>query len=245
MIPKTIHYCWFGRSSKPAEALRLIEGWRHLHPDFKIIEWNEDNFDINICDYVRQAYELKKFAFVSDFARGHALFNEGGVYLDTDVELVAPLDSLLNNQGFIGFEHGNSIATSTLGFIPKHPLMERYLKQYRLRKFIDAMGTMDLTTNVTVMTKLAGDLGLKANGKLQFLNEGVVCLPMPILSPLDYVNQVDYRTKETIAIHHYSHSWGSRSSKLKRFLARFIGLVFGKNTVAYLRVKIQKLRHAN
>lgn len=219
-----------------------MNGWRRLNPAFRIIEWNEDNFDLDACEYASQAYQAKKYAFVADYARGLAMLSMGGVYLDTDVELIAPLEPLLSHEGFIGFEYGNSIATSTFGFRPGHPLMERYLRHYGGRKFISAEGVMDQTTNVRLMTKLAQDIGMIPDGSFQQLGEGVVCLPMAILSPLDYVNHVDHRTRGTVAIHHYSHTWGGLRDKCKKFLSRFAAAIFGKSLTALIRSKIGRAR---
>lgn len=235
MIPKVIHYCWFGRTAIPPQAARLIAGWRNSHPDYRVIEWNEDNFDISCCRYVSEAYERKKFAFVSDYARGAALFSMGGIYLDTDVELVGRLDVLLDSEGFIGFEHGNSVATSTMGFCPGHPLMRKYLAQYRDRAFVQADGTLDTTTNVAVLTRLAMESGLRLDGTPQVIADGVVCLPMQVLSPLDYVNFADHRDASTVAVHHYQHSWAGASARLRKLLARGVGTVIGPKALAWIR----------
>lgn len=104
LIPKVIHYCWFGRGPMPTLALKCIQSWNKYMQAYKIIEWNEDNFDVNCCIYVKQAYKAKKYAFVSDYARFHILYHHGGIYMDTDVEVLRPLDALLNNQMFAGFE---------------------------------------------------------------------------------------------------------------------------------------------
>ena len=242
MIPKIIHYCWFGRSAKPLAAERFIAGWRQLHPDCRIIEWNEDNFYIGCCRYVREAYARRKFAFVSDYARGAALFSMGGVYLDTDVELVAQLHPLLGFEGFIGFEHGNSIATSTMGFRPGHPLMRRYMEQYRDRAFVRADGSLDTTTNVVVLTRLAVESGLRPDGTRQLLANGVHCLPMQVLSPLDYVNFIDHRDATTVAVHHYRHTWGGPLSKLRRMLARCISRIVGVGAIQWIRLQLAPAR---
>lgn len=240
MIPRIIHYCWFGRGPKPAEALRFIAGWRRLHPDFSIIEWNEDNFDVTCSPYVRQAYERRRFAFVSDYARGEALLRMGGVYIDTDVELVARLDSLLAHEGFLGFEHGNSVATSTMGFRPGHPLMAAYMRQYAGRQFVRPDGGEDTTTNVAVLTRLAQAAGLRLDGARQEMADGVVCLPMQVLSPLDYVNLVDHRDESTVAIHHYQHSWGNRTDRVRRGLVRAARALLGERGLSWLRAKMRR-----
>lgn len=241
MIPRIIHYCWFGRGDKPPEVARFIDGWRRLHPDFRVIEWNEDNFDIGCCRYVREAYARRQFAFVSDYARGLALLSMGGVYLDTDVELLGRLDGLLDSEGFIGFEYGNSIATSTMGFRPGHPLMRRYLEEYQERAFVRADGSLDTTTNVIVLTRLATEFGLKLNGTAQVISSGVVCLPMQVLSPLDYVNLIDHRDSSTLAVHHYQHSWGGPLVHLRKRLMRGVATIFGPKVLGWIR---SKLSHA-
>ena len=114
-IPKIIHYCWFGKKEKPNIVKKCISSWKVILKDYEIIEWNEENFDISSNNFVRQAYENGKFAFVSDYVRVYALYNYGGIYLDTDVEVFKNFDPLLNNESFWGFEEKNFIATSTIG----------------------------------------------------------------------------------------------------------------------------------
>ena len=235
MIPKKIHYCWFGRGAKSADAILFIEGWKRLHPDYRFIEWNEDNFDVTCCSYVQQAYEKRKFAFVSDYARGLALLKEGGVYLDTDVELVAKLDPFLQHDAFFGFEEANLVATSTIGCRPGHPIIQAYLDQYSNRLFVQADGSMDMTTNVTVMNRLLIARGLKPDGSEQRLAGGIACYPKQYFSPLDYIHFVDHRDDRTVAIHHYQHTWGGPVDHIKKRLARIFACLVGPSIFAWLR----------
>lgn len=235
MIPKIIHYCWFGRGPKPKEASRFIDGWRRLHPEFKVVEWNEDNFDVGCCTYVREAYERRKFAFVSDYARGLALLKVGGVYLDTDVELVGRLDPFLRHEAFFGFEEANLIATSTIGCRPGHPVIQAYLDQYRARKFVRPDGSCDLMTNVTVMNRLLLRQGLRPDGSQQELAGGIACYPMQYFSPLDYIRRIDHRDNRTVAIHHYQHTWGGPVDRLKKHLAAALARLLGPSVFAWLR----------
>ena len=115
MIPKIIHYCWFGSNKKPRKVRKCIAIWKKLLPDYEFIEWNEDNFDINMIEYAKEAYNEKKYAFVSDVARLYALLQFGGIYMDTDVELLKPLDSFLNHRAFCGFESENFLSTAMIG----------------------------------------------------------------------------------------------------------------------------------
>jgi hypothetical protein len=193
MIPHIIHYCWFGKGPKPAEALRYIEGWRALAPGFRLVEWNEENFDVFGTPYTANAYRARKFAFVSDYARGKALLEMGGVYLDTDVELVSSLEPFLERRAFFGFESGNVVATSTIGAEPGHPYLAEYMDQYKGRTFLLPDGRHDLTTNVTVLTRILSGRGMVADGSFQNLPEGAVIFPMNYFSPLDYVAHSNHR----------------------------------------------------
>jgi mannosyltransferase OCH1-like enzyme len=130
MIPKTLHYCWYG-GEKPEDVKRYIEGWRRLMPEWRFIEWNESNTDLQSCAFVKEAYEKKGYAFVSDFARLDALFAQGGVYLDTDTELLKPLDAFLDCELFLGFEDGSFFCASTIGALPGNQLLKALLEQYR------------------------------------------------------------------------------------------------------------------
>ena len=129
MIPKKIHYIWFGKGEKNERIKACIESWKKYLPDYEIIEWNEENFDINYNAFTKSAYENKKWAFVSDVARLWVLYNEGGIYMDTDVEVYKPLDELLNNEGFIGFEDIHYLSSGTIG-AAKNNLVIKYLLDY-------------------------------------------------------------------------------------------------------------------
>ena len=153
-IPRIIHYCWFGKGEKPKIVLKCIESWKkHLH-DYEIKEWNEENFDINCNTYVSEAYKMRKYAFVSDYVRVYALFNYGGIYLDTDVEVFKPFDDLLSHETFWGFEQENYIATSTIGSMKGNNLIKIFLDKYTIKGFIKDDGTQDDQTNVAIITKM-------------------------------------------------------------------------------------------
>ena len=146
-IPKVIHYCWFGRNEKPNLFYKCFESWKKYCPDYEIIEWNEDNFDINMIPYVKEAYEAKKWAFVADYARLWIVYHYGGIYLDTDVELLRPLDNLLASEAFFGSEDEKSIATG-LGFGARkgNNVVKCMLLDYSDQHFKNKDGTYDLTT---------------------------------------------------------------------------------------------------
>ena len=123
MIPKKIHYCWFGGKPKPQKVLDCIASWRQFLPDYTIMEWNEENFDIYQNRYAREAYETQKYAFVSDFARLKILFDEGGIYLDTDIEVIQNFENFLHHMAFMGFEYGKFLATCVIGTEPQNPMI--------------------------------------------------------------------------------------------------------------------------
>ena len=135
MIPKKIHYCWFGGNPLPELAIKCIESWKKYCPDYEIIEWNESNFDVNALKYTKEAYENKKMAFVSDVARMYALVNIGGIYMDTDVEVYKPLDPFLNDEGFTGFEDIHYPVTATMGAVKNNPVIKLMLDYYNCIDF--------------------------------------------------------------------------------------------------------------
>ena len=136
MIPKVIHYCWFGGKPLPKLAKKCLASWKKFCPDYEIIRWDESNFDVNGCDYSREAYEAKKWAFVSDYARLKVIVDNGGIYMDTDVEVVKPLDEFLSHEAFSGFENPRSITTGIMacekGFAPFAEMLNEYYTQHFL-----------------------------------------------------------------------------------------------------------------
>lgn len=222
MIPKTIHYCWFGRGPKPDLAKRCIESWKKFCPNYEIKEWNEDNFDLDMYPYTREAYDNRKFAFVTDVVRLYALYNEGGIYMDTDVEVLKPLDSLLGYKGVSGFEAESRIPTGLMAFEKGHPLVQELLDDYIGLHFVREDGTLDLTTNVTRITNVCNKHGFIPNGQLQTIADFTL-LPQDYLCPKDYETKQVHLTDNTLCIHHFDGSWISKSSKLKKKIAVFIG----------------------
>lgn len=137
MIPKIIHYCWFGGKPKPDGVLKCIESWRRCCPDYEIREWNEGNFNVSSLTYTSEAYNSGKWAFVSDVARLHALINHGGIYLDTDVELIRSFDHILDNNAFVGFEGSRFIATAVMGSVQGNTTMIDFFKLYEDANFVN------------------------------------------------------------------------------------------------------------
>lgn len=237
-VPKLIHYCWFSNNQKPHSVIQFIDNWKSMLPDYEIKEWNESNFDIHCCEYVRQAYQEKKYAFVSDYARLHALYNLGGIYLDTDVEVVKSLEPLLTDHVVLGFEEFNYIATSTI-IAPKHSkFIKDFMDSYHSRSFYKENGELDQTTNVQKLTKILDSCGLIRNNQEQLLNyydEKILILDQLKLSPMDYPNSINKADETTYTIHHFGQTWASNKIKTKKILKKIILIIIGGKGLKYFR----------
>lgn len=205
MIPKTIHYCWFGRNPKPKLAEDCIRSWQKYCPDYEIIEWNEDNFDINSNVYVKEAYESKKWAFVTDVVRLYALCNYGGIYMDTDVEVIKPLDRFLEHTAFSGFEDLTNIPTGIMAAEKGHPLFQELLAHYENRHFL-IHGEPDLTTNVETITNMLTPKGFVPNNQYQEI-AGFALYPYDYFCPCDVHTMKVTVTENSYTIHHFAGSW--------------------------------------
>lgn len=216
-IPKIIHYCWFGGNPLPDDAKRYINSWRKFCPDYKIIEWNEKNFDLNSVAYVKEAYEAKKWAFITDYVRLHALYNYGGVYMDTDVEVLKNIDIFLDNEAFSGFEREDAIPTGIMASEKGNPFIKELLDEYNDIHFIRSDGSLDLTTNVTRITNKALKHGLELNNFKQKLFHFTI-YPKDFFCPKDYLSGEIVLTPNTYTIHHFSGSWHTpRQKKVQKF----------------------------
>ena len=247
MIPKIIHYCWFGNNPKPALALKCIESWKKYCPDYEIKEWNENNYDIGFCNYSRQAYGKKKWAFVSDVARFKILYENGGVYFDTDVELLRPIDSLLETSGFMGFEttmwglYGNKSEEHWLlnpglgmGAEKKSPVLNKLLNEYTTRLFENDDGTLNLETICEYTSKFFYEGGMRSANVFQKIF-GYDLYPKDFFNPMNSKTGKIKTSKETFSIHHYAASWTSKSQKFNVKVFRILNTILGeKNTNSLL-----------
>lgn len=235
MIPKIIHYCWFGGKPLPRSARRCIESWRKFLPDYEIKEWNEQNFDVECCRYVAQAYAARKYAFVSDYARYLVLLNEGGLYFDTDVEVIAPMDELIDHGPFVGIE--KSLATNGtdptapvgvapglgMAALPGMPFVREILDYYSDKDFSIEEGTIVYHT-----TRLLREHGFVNANSIQHV-AGFTIYPDDYLCPMDSTTGIITKTPNTVAIHHYACSWinhntlSFRLHQLKNLLIRIFG----------------------
>lgn len=214
MIPKVIHYCWFGRNPLPAEAKKCIKSWKKYCKDYKIIQWDEDNYDLSTAPlYVRQAYEAKKWAFVTDYVRLHIVHEHGGIYMDTDVELISAPDHLLDHAAFFGFEDGLHIATG-LGFGAEKgcSILYEMMRDYDDIPFIKEDGSFDITPCPMRNTQILLRHGLKQDDSMQTI-QGCLILPSRYLCPLDYSTGLLNKTPDTISIHWFSASWLTKEQR--------------------------------
>jgi len=248
MIPKIIHYCWFGNSKKPKIALKCIKSWKRFLPDYKIIEWNEDNFDINSNAFTNYAYRMKKYAFVADYVRLYVLYHYGGIYLDIDVEVIKNLDSFLDEYAFTGFETNEYAVTGIIGSEKGNPLIKEILDYY---ENIDNFNVLkNWTPNTTIITNIFEKYGLVKNGKTQYLDKYIHIYSSNFFCPLDNRTGKLMITKDTYTIHHFNGSWVPFFKKTKWKLGKVIISIFGmdyynlfhkniKNIIALLkRIKL-------
>lgn len=223
-IPKVIHYCWFGNGKMPKLTKKCIESWKKHCPDYEIICWNEENFDFGQNQYAKEAYEAGMWAFVSDYARLKVIYDYGGIYMDTDVQIIKPIDPLLEYEGYMGFEKNGKVA-SGLGFGAEkgNEIVGRMLKSYDDIAFVKPDGSYDLTPCPDRNSATLTEMGMDLNNTDQIFC-GVRFLPAEYLSPMDYYTGEKVITGNTYSIHHYAASWTSSVSKRTTRIKRIIGV---------------------
>lgn len=231
MIPKIIHYCWFGNNPLPQEAIKCIESWKRFFPSYEIKQWNETNFNVNIIPYTEEAYKAKKYAFVSDFARFWIIYNYGGLYFDTDVEIIKPMDKILQEGAFMGCESdfnspkGIRVAAG-LGICceSKHKIYKELINLYQDLHFIEN-NNINTTTVVEYTTRILINNGLKNIAGIQDI-AGIKIYPKEFFCPIDYSTNKLLITSNTYSIHHYAASWHGPKEKLYRIVRKFLGEKF-------------------
>lgn len=239
MIPKIIHYCWFGKNPLPESALKCIESWRRFFPDYEIKEWNESNFDVNVVPYTSEAYSIGKYAFVSDYARMWVLYHYGGVYFDTDVEVIRSFDDILEyGRGFMGFETQEFVAPGLGMALPKNSIIAiEVMDEFGRTRFLNEDGTFNPNGIVPITTSVLKTHGLMLNGKLQNM-EGITIYPIEWFNPFDDATGRLRKTENTHSIHWYTKTWMKRQSKFRITLARFLHRIFGKSYLSKIKNSI-------
>ncbi len=231
-MTKTIHYFWFGGAEKGKTIEKCIDSWRKYFPDFEIKEWNETNFDVRQNKYISQAYDAKKYAFVSDFARFKILYEQGGLYFDTDVEVIKPFYELFELSAFAGFETNEYVAPGLVLWAkePGNEMLGEILETYSELEFINPDGTQNTVTICKYFTELLQNHGLKNDdGTIQTVGSFSV-FPKEYFCPFDDLTGVLSKTDKTCAIHWYAKSWMSKKdiirNRITRILHRFLGVDF-------------------
>jgi mannosyltransferase OCH1-like enzyme len=234
MIPKIIHYCWFGRGQMPELALKCIESWHRYLPDYTMKLWNEGSFDINTVPYVKEAYEARKYAFVTDYIRLYALYHEGGIYMDTDVEVLKPLDDLLDLPAFSGYESNKftNFPTGLMASAAGGVWVKEQLDYYTDRHFILPDGSLDMTTNTVTISRIMKENGFELTGEYQVYKNDMHCFPSDYFCPMTSTRVLKL-TKNSYCIHHFAGSW--HTPTLKQKIKKF---VFGKIVGAKLTDKL-------
>lgn len=245
MIPKKIHYCWFGGNPLPESVKKCKESWKKFCPDYEIIEWNESNYNVHKMPFISDAYTAKKYAFVSDYARLDIIYNEGGIYLDTDVELIRPLDALLSHSAFMGMELIGEVNTG-LGFGAEK--YHRFIGENRDVYLKETFNTSNLVTCVELTTNLLVTKGLEKNNSIQII-DGVTIYPIEYFCPYNMETRKTLITDNTYSIHHYDATWygtGINAKMKKIFLPIkikiriFIDMVLGEGTYEKLKQYFKK-----
>lgn len=242
MIPKVIHYCWFGGNPLPEFAVKCINSWRKFMPDYEIKEWNESNFDVNIIPYTKEAYEAKKYAFVSDYARFWILYHFGGVYFDTDVEVIRPLDEIIERGAFMGCEidgqdpHYRDIAVNPgLGLAVEagHEVYKAILEKYATLRFLNEDGSLDTTTVVQYTTDVLKVFGLQNITGIQQV-AGINIYPQRYFNPFDDATGRLNKTADTYTIHWFSKTW-LKVNPMRQWISRIAHRLFGVDFTKKLR----------
>lgn len=233
MIPKVINYCWFGGNPLSVQAKKCIESWKKYCPDYEIKEWNESNFDIGCCDYVREAYKAKKWAFVSDFARFKILYDNGGIYLDTDVQLIKNLDDIVKKGPYMGYEaycddkvlnpNNEWLVNSGLGMAAESHMdfFFEVVNYYKKQHFLQKDGKLNTYTVVYRVSDLLRQKGLKMDNKIAIV-DGINIYPEDYFCPFNFTTGKLKLTKNTHSIHLYSASWQSTTDRLKNKIKRHL-----------------------
>lgn len=237
MIPKLIHYVWVGGNKKPKQIKKCMKTWEKLrHAGYEIIEWNESNFDINSHHFTKAAYKHKKWAFVSDYIRAYAIYNYGGIYLDTDVLILKDLEPLLNDRAFVGYESPQYPFTAVFGAEKNHPLVEKIINSYSNKKFTIGKNQdiFEQTNTIGVSDILIEDYNCQLGNKKQMLNDGIAVYP-------DYI--LCTPSLKSYAIHVFTSTWTDEESSIWRVVTTFLRGNSNNKLILLLLLTLKKIRN--
>ena len=232
MIPKIIHYCWFGRNPLPELAVKCIESWKRFLPDYEIKEWNEDNYNVHKIPYISQAYNAKKYAFVSDYARFDILYQYGGIYFDTDVEVLKDLTPIIEQGAFMGIECVGAInAGLGMSSLATTEIFKEILDSYAVDNFLNDDGSMNLKTVVVRVSDIFKKYGFSNDEAIQNV-KGYIIYPTEYFCPKNYKTRLLTLTEKSYTIHHYDGSWCSESEKRRSMFREKMLMKFGNNLLS-------------
>lgn len=240
---KIVHYCWFGPKPLPELAKKCIKSWKKYLPDFEIKLWNETNFDLNSSEFVKQAYEAGKWAFVSDYARLNALYNEGGIYFDTDMEVITDIDFLYDKDFFIGREYSGYIAAGIIGVKnEKNEYIKEMLDYYKSIKHFDTENIFNYAIP-KVITKVLEKYECKKENNIEIYNNNCYVYPVDYFYPMSYDRSTKYYSNNTCTVHYYDATWVPKRERMTLRMYRTIGKRNTKKICAFLRsIKYRAIR---
>ncbi len=243
MIPKKIHYCWFGKQELPLLAKQCIASWEKFFPDYEIIRWDENNFNIFECPYVQEAYSEKKWAFVSDYARFKILYENGGVYFDTDVEVIKSFNTILSKGAFMGLEHDYRVNPGLgIAAAPGLKIYQEILEKYKKLHFKGINGQLNVTTVVTYTTNILKKHGFVSGKDIQEV-AGIYIYPTEYFCPKDYLTGKTTITANTLSIHHFTASWHNPCEKYTWQLQHKLVKYFPPKLSGRIAFAISKIRY--
>lgn len=241
-IPKIIHYCWLSNDPYPKMIQECIDSWKKHMPDYEFMKWDTANFDVNICIYTKQAYDIKKYTYASDYIRLYALYHYGGIYLDADIKVLKSFDSLLDNDAFTCFESEKSIAAWIFGSRKGNPIFKEFLDYYNDRNFILENGQFDPTPNPVPITAACVRHGLEFNNSEQRL-DGITVYPMTYFCPFNpYRKGDDCFTEDTYAIHLFNGAWIDEKTKKTMLYTKKYKELLGEKIGGHLGAFIYRIK---
>lgn len=240
MIPKIIHYCWFGGNPLPQLAKECIASWKKYLPEYELVEWNESNFPFAQVPFAQEALENRKFAFVSDVCRLYAIKEFGGIYMDTDVEVLKPLDAFLHHAAFSGFENDDYVPTGIMAGEKNSQWATDLLQYYDNRSFIKENGDLDMQSNTFIISEMMKEKGFIMNNKFQEIEGYVTFYPNDFFCPKSYVTGSIDLTQNSHCIHHFAKSWIPLKYKWRNIIKLKMIKLFGYNNIQKLVALFKK-----